>query len=213
MIEEPGRSVCWPLRALSPALFQKLDSSLLLEFGTECSFLGWRERELRLLGFLAVCEQELPEALQFRVLLRGSCGVDQLVNDAFHVRGRTCSLSRSHCALLRSLCPWSGTLIPGCFGASAYLRLDPEPPKLQRFACPAIRLTGPTSADSGKLTMLCCHESTRNRHKRDHTHVWFQMATVPRANWSFGFASSCLQGQRSASGGTCHFDAHPIKTS
>ena len=79
MIEEPGRSVCWPLRALSPALPQKLDSSLLLEFGTECGFLGWRKRELRLLGsLLAVCVQELPEALQVGVLLRGSFGVDQL---------------------------------------------------------------------------------------------------------------------------------------
>ena len=156
MIEEPGRSVCWPLRALSPALRQKLDSSLLLEFGTECGFLGWRKRELRLLGsLLAVYVQELPEALQVGVLLRGSCGVDQLVNDAFHVRGRTCCLSRPLRALLRSLCPWSGTLIPFCFGASAYLRLDPKPPKLQRFACLAIRLTRPTCADSGNLTMLC----------------------------------------------------------
>ena len=128
VIEEPGRSVCWPLRALSPALRQKLDSSLLLEFGTECGFLGWRKRELRLLGsLLAVCVQELPEALQVGVLLRGSFGVDQFANGAFHVRAGTYSLSRLLCALLRSLCPWSATLIPGCFGASACLRPDPEP--------------------------------------------------------------------------------------
>ena len=37
------------------ALLLKLDSTLMLEFGTECDFLLWCSRELRLLGFLAVC--------------------------------------------------------------------------------------------------------------------------------------------------------------
>ena len=77
----------WPLRALSHALSQKIDSFLLLESGTECGFLSRGKRELRLLGFLAVCVQALPEAVQFGVLLLSSLGVEQSSDDAFHVRG------------------------------------------------------------------------------------------------------------------------------
>ena len=44
-----------------------------------------------------------------------------------------CSLSPPFCALLRSLCPWSGTLILSYFGASACRRPDPEPSQVAVF--------------------------------------------------------------------------------
>ena len=66
------------------------------------------------------------DALKFGVLLKGSFGVDMLFDEVFHVLGCESFLSPPLCALLRSVCPSTGTLIPGYSAAPAGLRPDPR---------------------------------------------------------------------------------------
>ena len=102
-----------------------------------------------MLGFLAVCVQAHS--------CKASFGVDPLLDEAFHVLGYRSFLSPALCALLRSVCPSTGTLIPGCSAAPVGLRPDPDPSKVAVFACPNRRLSGTTSTNSGNLAMFCCN--------------------------------------------------------
>ena len=104
------------------------------------------------------------DALKFGVLLGGSFGVDLLCDEAFHVLGCKSFLSPPLCASLRSVCPSTGTLLPGCSAAPAGLR----PESLPKLQCLHVQPNDSVNQPAPTMVTWPCFAAT-----------WFEMAKVP----------------------------------